>query len=341
MSKNLTYRQQKIVEILNLDLNNTSPKGWIYGATCPFCNRSDKFGVKLNFDRTSHKNHISFNCFHGSCQAKGTEYKLLKQLDMLHIIQVGEFIGDKQRLEKKQIFSTEQKKLELDLPDRHPPFGFRRIKTNNYLESRGFQSWQFDTYYIGKTKLVPKLKQYVIFLIRENQKNKGYVARLEMTKQQQQQYELRTGKKLTKYINEAGVDFGKLLFGIDEVTEQTQHVILVEGVTDKSNTDKQLNLYQSSETKCLCTFGKKMSVEQMTKLHNKGVSKITLLYDPDAVNASKKYSNQLTTLFSDVKVGYLHEKDPGEANADELIQAISTAVSPIIFDTDKVQKYKL
>ena len=340
MNKNLTYRQQKIVEILNLDLNNTSPKGWIYGGTCPFCNRNDKFGVKLNFDRTTHKNHISFNCFHGSCQAKGTEYKLLKQLDMLHIIQVGEFIGEKQ-LEKKSLISFDEKQLDLELPDRHPPFGFRRLKSNEYLESRGFEPWQFDVYTIGKTKLVSKLKKYVIFLIEENHKNKGYVARLEMTSEQQRLYESKTGKKLTKYINEAGVDFGKLLFGIDEVSEQTTHVILVEGVTDKSNVDRQLKLYQSPETKCLCTFGKKMSIEQMTKLHNKGVMRITLLYDPDAVNASKKYSNQLNSLFSQVKVGYLHEKDPGEATANELQEAISRAVSPIIFNIDKVQKYKI
>lgn len=337
---NLTHRMQKVIEVFALNLNNTSPKGWIYGATCPFCNRSDKFGVKLNYDRVKYRNHISFNCFHGSCQQKGNEFTLLKQVGMLHLIRDGEFIGAKDRLDELT-FMFDQVDVDITVPTRHKPFGYKRVDSHPYLNSRGFEPWQYQLYNIGVTRLYDPLKEYVIFLIEEQGDNKGYVARLTWSAQKIQQQEAQ-GKLVLRYKNESGVDFAKLVYGIDEIVQgTTDTVIIVEGVTDKANVDKLLNLHLNDKMKCCCTFGKKISEEQIIKLWSKGISQIIVMYDPDAVDASKQYSYQLELWFSRVKVGYLHYKDPGDLSHQELIDVMNNLQSPAQFDTTRVQKFKL
>lgn len=338
----LTYRQKKVVEVLGLSLKNTTPKGWIEGGTCPFCGKDDKFGVRLNQDRTRYKNHISFNCFHGSCQEKGNEFKLLKHMNLLHLIADGEFIGKTEKVEMQSFEEVLDEALDLKVESRYKPFGFKRVTQDDYLDSRGFEPWQYELYNIGRTRLFDRLKNYVIFLIEEDGVNKGYVARLTWDNDRIQQYEQRTGKKVLRYNNEGGVDFGKLIFGIDEIDENTREVLVVEGVTDKANVDRILRkANKSHRVKCICTFGKKMSDEQIMKLWIKFRGKITLLYDPDAVNASKRYAHHLQLWFSNVKVGYLHSKDPGDLSYEELLEILDSTLTPNQFDADKVQKFKL
>lgn len=337
---NQTHRQQKVLEVFKLSERNKSPNGWILGGKCPFCNNNDKFGIKLNQDRAKYKNHVSFNCFHGSCQEHGTEWKLLKAVGLLHLIQDGEFIGDKEKLEQLNFF-TEEIAPDLKVPKRHKPFGFRRVDKNDYLDSRGFEPWQYQTYCIGTTRLYDPLKNYVIFLVEEDGENKGSVARLIWSKEKIRQYEESTGRRALRYKNEGGVDFGKIVFGLDEITQSTEHVIIVEGITDKANVDRLLALNTQEVTKCCATFGKKISEEQILKLWGKGVKRITVLYDPDAINASKRHSYNLQLWFSDVKVGYLHSKDPGDLNESELKDVLNNLQSPGQFFIDKVQKLEL
>jgi DNA primase len=338
MSK-ITYRQQKIIDTFGIDVRNTSPKGWILGGECPFCHQKDKFGIKLNHERSRYKNHISYNCFHGSCQEKGTEWLLLKEINMLHLIQDGEFIGAKDEIDKLN-FIMEEMATDIDVPTRHKPFGFKRVEVDPYLKNRGFESWQYEKYHIGRTKLYDPLRDYVIFLIEEGGLNKGYVARLIWSKEKIAEEEAK-GKLVLRYKNEAGVDFGKMVFGLDEIIQGTTHtVILVEGVTDKSNVDKLLQLNQEDDIKCCATFGKKVSEEQILKLWGKGIKNIIVLYDPDAVDASKQYSYNLSMWFS-VKVGYLHSQDPGELNYVQLEKVLQNLQTPGQFFIDKVQKKSL
>jgi DNA primase len=336
----MTHRMQKVAEAFNLNLRNKSPKGWIYGGTCPFCNRSDKFGIKLNYERGKYRNHVSFNCFHGSCQEKGSEFKLLKEVGLLHLISDGEFIGEKDKLEQLT-FISEEVDIDDEVPTKHKPFGYRRVDSDPYLNGRGFKPWQYQTYNVGRTKMYDPLKDYVIFLIEEDGENKGYVARLTWSKEKIKQQE-DLGRLVLRYKNEGGVDFGKLLFGIDEiVSEVTKRVILVEGVTDKANVDKLLRLNLNEKTKCCCSFGKKISEEQIFKLWKKGVEQIVVLYDPDAVDASKQYSYQLKLWFNNVKVGYIHSNDPGDVDRKELLEVLKNAETPGTFDVMRVQKFNL
>jgi len=118
-------------------------------------------------------------------------------------------------------------------------------------------------------------------------------------------------------------------------------VILVEGVTDKANVDKLLRLDKSDKLKCLCTFGKKISESQIRKLKTKGISKVILMYDPDAIDESKKYSIELELWDIRVKVGYLPDKDPGDLNREELTTVLSQTQTPNQFASSKMQKRKL
>ena len=65
------------------------------------------------------------------------------------------------------------------------------------------------------------------------------------------------------------------------------------------------------------------------------------MYDPDAINESKKYSMDIQLWDINVKVGYLPDKDPGELNYQELIQILSQTQSPNQFSNSKIQKRKL
>jgi len=341
MNNNHTYIQNEVIKAFKLDVRNKSPKGWIQGAICPFCNQNDKFGIKLNKVKGGqYRNHISFNCYRGSCQEKGSEYKLLTVIGKGHLLKHGEFIGDTEKV-TNTIIAVEEIMPKLEVPTVTLPFGFRRCSTHPYLVGRGFQPWQFETYVIGTTKLDTGLKNYIIFSVTEEGEHKGYVSRIVWDGATIDQYERSTGRRVAKYKNEGGVDFGKLLFGIDEITENTEQVILVEGVTDKTNVDVELELYSSEEVKCCATFGKKISEEQIVKLWLKGVRKVTLMYDPDAIEESKRYGHVLELWQMDVKVGYLSDKDPGELNREQIHQVLLDSKTPNQFSIDKVQKRKL
>ena len=340
MSSKTSYIQQKVIEHFNLNPDNHTSKGWIVGGECPWCGQSDKFGIKLNQKTKEYRNQISFNCFHGSCGQRGSEYALLTKIGKEHLIKHGDFISEDNKVENA-ITVKDEPKLETESPTVARPFGFREVEFDEYLDSRGFEYWQYIAYGIGRTKLDRKLVNYVLFSIVENGEFKGYVGRIVWSKEQIKHYETTSGLSVSKYKNEGGVDFAKLLFGIDEITKDTKYVILVEGVTDKTNVDRQLNLNLCPDVKCVCTFGKKISEEQITKLVNKGVKNVTLLYDPDAINSSKKHSSLLELWGMKVKVGYLSDKDPGELTYDELIAVLQQTQSVTQFSIDRVQKQKL
>lgn len=337
-----TRIQQKTYEILQLNEKRISPKGWITSPlACPWCGKDNyHFGIKFTTKTSRYNNEVSFHCF--KCDVRGGEFLLFKQLDLLIFLEQGEYIKHDKLLEKKIIREDLiNNDLELDVPTRHVPFGFRRITTDEYLIERGFELWQFKEYQIGRTKLFNKLKEHVIFLITEDGENKGYVARITWSKSKITEVEKITGKRVVRYMNEGGVDFARLVFGIDEIDKNTLSVILVEGVTDKANIDRKLNkLGLRERIKCCCTFGKKISDEQVEKIYRKGVCEIIFLYDPDAIESSKKHSIKLWKKFK-VLVGFLKEKDPGELNIGEFIDVMENLEDPMNFSVNKLQKKNL
>jgi len=338
-----TRVQQKVYELFSLNEKRISPKGWMMSPKdCPWCGKDNEhFGIKFTARTIRHNNEVSFRCL--KCDVTGGEFLLFKQLDLLTFLRQGDYIKQDKAIEKRiNTKDFEEEVLEIDVPTRHVPFGFRRAKEDVYLLERGFESWQFESYVIGRTKLFGKLKDYVIFLIIENEENKGYVARITWSKEKIKSQEQRTGKRVVRYNNEGGVDFAKLLFGIDEVDAWTKTVILVEGVTDKANVDRFLKtLGLIKYTKCCCTFGKKISPEQAEKLRIRDVKHIIFLYDPDAISSSKQYSISLKGKFDKISVGFLKDKDPGELGIEEFTDVMSKLEDPINFLVNKLQKREL
>jgi hypothetical protein len=343
----LTTIQRKALELTGLNVKKKSSKGWVYGR-CPFCNHQFKFGMKFNHDRSTYKNHLSFNCFRGKCGAKGTEYDLFKHFNVLYLLGQKEFIPTNASLDNS-LARVSTDSLEIGTDIKQLPIGWTRIYDHWYLRQRGWEDWQFDQIHVGISETYTPLKDYLIFLIMENNQNRGHLCRSTWTIDKINQYNahvkhfnktcLKSQRKRfhPKYTNEAGVDFEKLLLGIDEITDKTSTTILVEGIFDKTNTDKQLSLNLSDEVKCLCTFGKKISEFQIEKLYKKGVKNIFLLYDPDAINASKQFGMDLSKAFK-VQISSHPEKDPGEMNQQDFEYCLNTAKSPIDFYTNMLGK---
>lgn len=339
----MTRVQQRVHDLFALNPKNVSPKGWMMTRkACPWCGKDgEHFGIKFQPRTQRYNNEVTFHCF--KCDVSGGEFLLFRQMDMLSFLRQGDYIKQDKSLEKKISLYAKPIAVELDIsaPTKSKPIGFRRVTSNKYLESRGFEPWQFDRYTIGTTIIQPKLRDRVIFLIMEDGENKGYVARTQMTHNEISDYESRTGQKVLRYLNEPGVDFARLLGGIDEIDAHTTTAMLVEGITDKANIDRLLNrLKMSREVKCLCTFGKKISEEQVEKIRRRGIMKVVFLYDPDAVSESKTLSMRVKSLF-DVSVGFLKDKDPGDLTEEEFKNVFKNVESPIQFFVNKVQKRSL
>lgn len=342
-SSDITSTQETVLGLLNISTKSKTPKGWIMGGTCPVCGKSDKFGVKLNDRLGEYKNHVTINCFHGSCEVSGSEKKLFKLLGREDLITEYEYREDFGTLTRLQIKKKPEERVPEELKKRYPPIGYRRMYSDDYLESRGFDEESFKRYSVGRSKIETKLKNYIIFLVYEDEVNRGFVARIDYTAEELREANDKRSaegfRPLPKYKNEGGVEFSEMIYGIDEISEKTHTVILVEGILDKTNIDKELRLYNEEEIKCGCTFGKKISFEQIYKLKAKGVRKIILMYDPDAIDSIKNYSYQLMLEFEEVLVGNIvGEKDPGDMNAKEMLEVLTNLESVLSYRINSIKK---
>ena len=125
----------KVAELFDLDsTGQKTPKGWYLSQKeCPFCGKDSKhFGVKFNIDRNQYRNHLVFNCLR--CQEHGSEFKLFKQMEMLHFLEDGDFIKVNEKIELDNKVAEYIKKkhskesgIDIDVITRHPPLGYRRV----------------------------------------------------------------------------------------------------------------------------------------------------------------------------------------------------------------------
>lgn len=81
------------------------------------------------------------------------------------------------------------------------------------------------------------------------------------------------------------------------IEDETEIVIIVEGVFDVIALTRKLNLYQNHSVAVVATFGKKISDTQIYKLQSKGVKTIVIGYDGDAAEAIKKTGDMLIEYF--------------------------------------------
>lgn len=307
---------------------------------CPWCGEQE-FGISLK------ENHV-FNCFRKKqCGETGNIFKLLKKLDRLDLLGNNgiPLIRYDQRLENIIEQKIETEKLDLHIDTITPPVGFKRIYSNFYLENRNFDS--FEKYEIGTTKLMPKLKDHVILLVKDGGEIKGYIARIALDKHQLKEQELKLGHKIPRYRNST-TDFTKLLVGYDEINEKTNTVILVEGAFGKENVDRLLKLDQQDIIKCCSTSGAKISPEQIFKLQLKNIKHLILFFDIDVINKIKRYTLEYLNEFETIKIIYSKykdeegkDKDPADLSEQEMMEVYNNQIDPIKFYFDKVQVLKL
>jgi 5S rRNA maturation endonuclease (ribonuclease M5) len=166
----------------------------------------------------------------------------------------------------------------------------------------------------------------------------GWLARSKMSyqwhKENLEQFKLGNGELRLRYENSIGTDFSKILGGYDEIGEETDTVIAVEGLFDKVNVDTQLELNENPNIKCVFTFGNKFSDGQIQLLRKKkSIKSVILMYDPEATLQNKKYSKSLEKYF-DAYVARLTKPniDPGDASREYLMHTLKNEVySPIQF----------
>lgn len=327
----------KLIE--EFQLKSFGAKGWLKSKLlpCPYCGKGDKFGISLD----ENKNTGAFHCFY--CDKKGSIIQLLKDIKREDLI-VSDGQDNEYKLNDKistNLNVLKENEDSLTCPEIPLPLGFKPLKESEYLKNRGWEDWQLSLYHAGTT-LDPKLKNKITFLLYEDNRLIGYVSRSthskEWHKKNLEAYKQGKAKLVLRYDNSTDTQFEKVVGGIDEVSSETETVILVEGIMDKANTDKVLGLNKSPEVKCCFTFGCKLSEAQMEKLYRKGVQNIILLYDPDTIQQVRSVGLRLSKKFN-IKIGELKgKKDPGEMNFLEFEKLFLNLVSPMDYYTGRLGK---
>ena len=295
-----------------------------YICDCPFCGKESHFYI-------SRKTQL-WDC--KKCGEYGNIYKLLKFLDKTYLLQ-GSTIEIRDNLLSLRNIQKDVNDDEVtlkNLPVISMPAGWKiSCNSTKYLLARGISSSDCKRYNIGTTDLFRKFKNYVLIPVYDNNEIRGFVGRYASKK---------VPLDKLRYNNSIGTEFSELLFGYDEITNKTRTVILVEGIFDKIATDKFLELWKSKEIKCVCTFGKKISKEQTKKLLIKGVSRVILLYDFDAIKDIKRYGLELKNNFITSITYTSSKKDIDECTKEEAMEVFQHLQSPESFNVDVIGKLK-
>ena len=329
-------KKEEIIQLFGLK-DKPTPKGW-YEGKCPTCG-SDKFAVCFEKEYNG-KILSSFNCFSGKCGKKGSLFTLLKEHKRLDLIEYT--FNAEESLSSKLEMNKEETELDISPIKVSRPLGWRRVYSNEYLESRGWTKEDFEKYKVGTTTLFSMLKDYVVIMLEEDETCVGWLARSTKSKEEIEQIEKETGRSYPKYINTPGVDFEKIVGGINDIKEEYTHtVIITEGFLSKKAVDDKLDLKNKNVIKCICTFGSKISQYQLKKLKGKGIKNVILCFDPDAIDKIKKIGEELERQFSNVLIIPLFKGDPDEITEGELKQALIDSVTVSEFKTNTVLRKKL
>lgn len=295
-----------------------------YICDCPLCGKAQHFYIS--------KHTQMWDC--KKCGEYGSIYKLLKLLDKTYLlggatVEIRDNIESIRQLMQEQIAEDEVTLKEL--PVIKMPVGWKvSVASTKYLLGRGITPDDCKRYNIGATDLYRKYQNYVLIPIYDGEKIRGFLGRYGAKK---------VPSDRLRYNNSVGTEFSELLFGYDEITENTTTVILVEGIFDKIAVDKVLHLWDNEEIKCVCTFGKKISPEQSKKLMLKGVTNVILLYDFDAIKDIKKYGLELENNFV-TSIVYTQKKDIDECTEQEALEVFTHLQKPREFNEDVIGKLK-
>lgn len=314
---------------------------------CPFCGKDKKFGVYIGKE-TARKQLFMAHCF--SCmRSTYTLEQLLESIGRTDLF-ITPTTDPEAHLDETLLFPLSNEEEEIDdtlgivaLPD-----FYQRCFTNNYLQARGFTYDDFDYFPVGTTrKLNFKYDSYVIFPIIDDGDIVGHVARHTSTKEEIDRHNLlvrrKGGYRIMRFRNSTENDFVKLLYNYDSVIEdETDTVILVEGIFDVIALTRKLELYDNKHITVVATFGKKISRAQIYKLQSKGVRTIVLGYDGDAVDAIKKAAHEMNSYF-DVFIADIEDpsKDWEDLSFEEIYHIFSERLkTPIQYKLTKLQELK-
>ena len=296
-----------------------------YICDCPLCGKAQHFYIS--------KHTQMWDC--KKCGEYGSIYKLLKLLDKTYLlggatVEIRDNIESIRQLMQEQIADDEVTLKEL--PVIKMPVGWKvSVASTEYLLGRGITPADCKRYNIGATDLYRKYQNYVLIPIYDGGKIRGFVGRYGARK---------VPSDRLRYNNSVGTEFSELLFGYDEITENTTTVILVEGIFDKISVDKVLHLWDSEDIKCVCTFGKKISPEQSKKLMLKGVTNVILLYDFDAIKDIKKYGLELENNFVTSITYTSSKKDIDECSPEEALKVFEHLYKPRDFNESVIGKLR-
>lgn len=295
--------------------------------TCPYCGKQGgKFGIFVGAETEKKKLFMShcFSCGHTTKDIN----QLLDDIGRpdLKVEETASFSP----LEVPEFFGVEEDEIDDELEEVEMPEGYKRCYKNRYLKSRGFEFEDYDYFPVGTTRgLNFKFDDYVIFPIIDNGKVVGYVSRHIWNKADIDEYNnraKRNGKyQIRRYNNSLENDFIKLLYNYDTVIEdETDTVIIVEGIFDVISLTRKLDLYENNRVSVVATFGKKISDTQIYKLQSKGVRTVIIGYDSDAMEAINKAANQLNEYF-DVYIAKIDSdgKDWDEMPYEDIYQTFS------------------
>lgn len=295
--------------------------------TCPYCGKQGgKFGIFVGAETEKKKLFMShcFSCGHTTKDIN----QLLDDIGRpdLKIEETASF----NPLEVPEFFGVEEDEIDDELEEVEMPEGYKRCYKNRYLKSRGFEFEDYDYFPVGTTRgLNFKFDDYVIFPIIDNSKVVGYVSRHIWNKADIDEYNnraKRNGKyQIRRYNNSLENDFIKLLYNYDTIIEdETDTVIIVEGIFDVISLTRKLDLYENNRVSVVATFGKKISDTQIYKLQSKGVRTVVIGYDSDAMEAINKAANQLNEYF-DVYIAKIDSdgKDWDEMPYEDIYQTFS------------------
>lgn len=269
-------------------------KGWLTNMNleCPDCKRSGKFGINMT------KAPGGVHCFY--CEYSENIYRFLNRIGRSDLISFERevFLNTQLRMINEETEEEVEEIREVKLPR-----GFQMIDFDEYLHQRNFKDYQYEQFEVGVTNhfLERKLKNYLIFIIKQRGLRVGWVARSKHSyqwhKQNLEEYKNGISELVLRYRNSEGTDFDKLLGGFDEITPNTEEVIIVEGIFDKTNISNLLSTNDSERLKVLCSFGNKVSDEQVKLLRSTNVKITTLLYDFNTIKQSKTFSTELSKYF--------------------------------------------
>lgn len=312
---------------------------------CPNCGKENgKYGIYIGKETEKKKPFMS-HCF--SCGFSTlTLEQLLVTIGRPDLI-IAPTADLDAKLDTQLLFRLNDDDEEIDdsLSIITPPECFRRCYSNSYLKSRGFTYDDYDRFPVGTTRgLNFKFNDYIIFLIIDSGDIVGYVSRHIWSKDEIDRHNKsakRNGEyMIMRYRNSTENDFVKLLYNYDSVIEdETDTVIIVEGIFDVIALTRKLELYDNHHVAVVATFGKKISQVQIYKLQSKGVKTVIVGYDGDAVDAIKKASSTLNEYF-DVFIADIPDatKDWEDLDFWDIYDIFSVGLkTPIQYKLTKIQ----